>query len=104
MKEQWIHSLVKVIIEGPEVEKIKKARGKDKEIVRIVEEMKKVEVKELWGEEWQIKEDLILKEGKVYILKDEALRVEIIQLYHNVLVAEHGGKWKTIELVTRNYW
>ena len=105
MKEQWIYSLVEVIIEEPEVDIVKKkARGKDKKIVRVVEEMKKVEVKELWGEEWQIKGDLILKEGKVYIPKDEALRVEIIQLYHNVPVAEHGGKWKTMKLVTRNYW
>jgi len=48
--------------------------------------------------------DLILKEGKVYVLKDEELRVEIIQLYHDILVVEHGGRWKIIELVTRNYW
>jgi len=34
----------------------------------------------------------VLKEGKVYVLKDEELRVEIIQLHHNTLVAEHGGK------------
>ena len=32
------------------------------------------------------------------------LRAEIIQLHHDVLVAEHGGRWKTMELVTRNYW
>jgi len=39
-----------VIVEGPEVdmlEKIKKVRSKDKEIVKVVEEMKKVGVKEL---------------------------------------------------------
>ena len=36
--------------------------------------------------------------------KNKELRVEIIQLYHDVLVAEHGGRWKTIELITRNYW
>jgi len=29
-------------------------------------------------EEWQIEGDLVLKEGKVYVLKDEVLRVEII--------------------------
>jgi len=40
--------------------------------------MKKAGVKVLRGEEWQIEEDLVLKEEKVYILKDEALRVEII--------------------------
>jgi len=43
-----------VIIEGPEVdiiEKIKKARSKDKEVVRIVEEMKKAGIKVIQGEE-----------------------------------------------------
>jgi len=31
----------------------------------------------------------VLKERKMYILKDEALRVEIIQLYYGVPVAEY---------------
>jgi len=95
------------LIEEPKVdivEKIKEARSKNEEIIRVVEEMKKAGVKTLRGEEWQIEEDLVLKECKVYILKDEELRAEIIQLYHNVPVAEHEEKWKTIELVTRNYW
>jgi len=50
IKDNWVCNLQEVVIEGPEVdiiEKIKKARGKDKEIVRIVEEMKKVKVREL---------------------------------------------------------
>ena len=45
----------------------------------------------------------MLKEEKVYILKDEELRTEIIQLYHDVPVVGHKGKWKMTELVTRNY-
>ena len=30
-------------------------------------------VKILWKDEWQIKRDLVLKEGKVYVLKDKEL-------------------------------
>ena len=69
-----------VVIEGPEVdilEKIKKARIKDKKVVRVVEEMKKMKVKMLQGDEWQIERDLVLKERKIYIPKDENLRAEI---------------------------
>ena len=66
--------------------------------------MKKAEVKVIQGEEWKIEGELVLKKGKVYIPKDKKLRIEIIQLHHNVLMAEHGGKWKMVELVTRNYW
>ena len=41
------------MIEGPEVdivEKIKRVRSKNEDIVRVVEEMKKARVKELWGD------------------------------------------------------
>jgi len=44
----------------------------------------------------------VLKEEKVYVLKNEKLRIERIQLHHNILVAEHKERWKTTELVTRN--
>ena len=107
IKDNWIRSMYKVVVEGPEVdlvEKIKKARSKDENVVRVVEEMKKAGVKELRGNEWKIEGDLVLKEGKVYVPKDEELRAEVIQLHHDVPVAEHGGRWKMVELVTRNYW
>ena len=96
-----------VVVEGPEVdivEKIKKARSKDENVVRVVEEMKKAKVKELRGNEWKIEGELVLKEGKVYVLKDEELRAEVIQLHHDVPTTGHGGRWKMVELVTRNYW
>ena len=99
--------MYEVVIEGPKVdivEKIKKARSKDEDVVRVVEEMKKAGVKELRGNEWKMEDDLVLKEGKVYVPKDEELRVEIIQLHHDVLAAGHEGRWKMVELVTRNYW
>jgi len=48
--------------------------------------------------------DLVLKEEKVYVPKDEELRAEVIQLHHDVLAVGHEERWKTVELVTRNYW
>jgi len=32
------------------------------------------------------------------------LRGEIIRLHHDTPVGEHRRRWKTMELVTRNYW
>ena len=55
IKEQWIHDLIEVVIEGPEVdiiEKMKIVRKKDKEVVRVVREMKKAKFKVLQGNEW----------------------------------------------------
>jgi len=46
----------------------------------------------------------MLKDGKVYVPKDEELRAEVIWLHHDILVGGHGGQWKTVELVTRNFW
>ena len=107
IKDNWLCRLEEVIIEGPEIdilEKMKKARSRDKDVVRIVEKMKKAKVKELRGNEWKIKGDLVLKEGKVYVSKEEELRAEVIQLHHDVPAVGHRGRWKMVELVTRNYW
>ena len=40
----------------------------------------------------------------MYVPNNKELRMEIIQLHYNVLVAGHKEKWKTTELVMRNYW
>ena len=74
------------------LEKIKKARSKNKDVVRVVEEMKKVKVKELRGNEWKIEGELVLKEGKVYVPKDKELRAEVIQLHYDVPMVRHGGR------------
>ena len=46
-------------------------------------------VRNLRGDKWKIEGDLVLKKEKVYVLKNEELRIEIIWLYHNVLVVEY---------------
>jgi len=93
IKDNWICNLQEMVIEGLEVEmleKIKKARSKDEDVVIVVEEMKKVKVKELQGNEWKIEGELVLKEGKMYVLKDEELRTEVIWLYYDMLTAGYG--------------
>ena len=81
IKDNWIHNLQEVVIEEPEVElleKIKKVRSKDEDVVKVVEKMKKTKVRELQGNEWKIEGELALKEGKIYVSKDKELRVEVI--------------------------
>jgi len=38
------------------------------------------------------------------MLKNKELKVEIIQLHHDIPTAKHRRRWKITELVTRNYW
>ena len=107
LKPEWMKRIQagEVIVEGVDIlEKIRKLEAKDDEIIKAVEEMKKAGVKMLRDEEWREEDGLMLKEGKVYVPKDKALRVEIIRLHHNTPMGGHEGQWKTAELVTRNFW
>ena len=96
LKKEWLEvRVMERLVEGPEeeiVKRIKEARDKDEEVIKVVEEMKKVGVKTLRNEEWQIEEGLVLKEGRVYVPKDEKLRIEIIWLHHDTPIARHGGQ------------
>ena len=82
LKKEWVEiRAMEQLVEGLEediVKKIKETRDKNKEMIKAVEKMKKAGVKTLKDEEWQIEEGLVLKKGKVYVPKDEKLRVEII--------------------------
>jgi len=44
IKEEWIREIIEVVVKKSEmilIEKIKRARGKDKKVIKVVEEMKK---------------------------------------------------------------
>jgi len=58
----------------------------------------------LRDEEWREVDSVMYKEGKVYVPKDNKLRAEIIRLHYDMPVGGHRGQWKTVELVTRNFW
>ena len=57
-------------------------------------------------QDWNYENGLLLYRGKVYIpkSKDEELRRRIVQMHHDLPSAGHPGRWKTYELVSRNYW
>jgi len=86
------------------IDLLKKVRAKDDKVIKAVEKMKQAGVKMLKDEEWREEDSLMLKERKAYMLKDKKLRGEIIWLHYDIPVGGHGGQWKTVELVTRNFW
>jgi len=57
-----------------------------------VEEMKRARVKMLRDEEWKEVNDIMYKERKVYVLRDDKLKAEIIRLYHDTLIGGYGGQ------------
>ena len=46
----------------------------------------------LRDKEWREVDSVMYKEGKVYVPRNEKLRVEIIQLHYNTPVGEHRGQ------------
>ena len=107
LKPEWVRSIRagEVIVEGVDIlEKIRKSEAKDNEVIKAVEEMKKAGVKILRDKEWREEDSLMLREEKVYVPKDKALRVGIIRLHHDMPMGGHGGQFKMAEIVTRNFW
>ena len=103
IKPEWVRGVETIVEEGNLRERIKKVQGGDERVVKAVKELKKAGIKTLRDEEWEIEDGVILKEGRIYVPEGE-LRREIIWLHHDTPVGGHGGRWKTTELVTRNYW
>ena len=97
VKPEWLEVQrtegVEVIIEEVDLlEKVKQSRVKDNEIIKTVKEIKQAGVKMLRDEEWREVDGVIYKEEKVYVPKDNILRMEIIRLYHNTLVERYKGQ------------
>jgi len=97
VKPKWLEvrrtERVEIIVEGVDLlEKVRKSKVKDDEVVKAVEEMKQAGVKMLRDEEWREENGIMYKEGKVYVPKDDILRAEIIRLHHDTPVGEHGGQ------------
>jgi len=77
IKPEWVKG-VKILVEkGNLRERIKKAQEEDERVVKAVEKLKKTGIKMLKDEEWKIEDGVVMKEGRVYVPKEE-LRREVI--------------------------
>jgi len=54
--------------------------------------------------EWSNIDGLLCFRGKIYVLQSPDLCRQIITLCHDTQIAGHPRRWKTLELVSRNYW
>jgi len=72
VKKEWLdtRAIKEVVIEGVDIlDRIRKSKAVDDKIVKVVEKMKKANVKVLRNKEWREEDGLMLKDGKVYVLK-----------------------------------
>jgi hypothetical protein len=54
--------------------------------------------------EWSESDGLCMFCGKIYVPKDRELRRHIVEQHHDTRIAGHAGHFKTLELVSHNYW
>jgi transposase InsO family protein len=55
-------------------------------------------------QEWNFEDGILLFRGKIYIPDNLDLRRQITRAHHDVSAAGHPGRWKTYELMQRDYW
>jgi len=103
VKPEWIRGAEIMVEKGNLKDRIRKAQEENRKVVIVVEELKKAGIKILRDEEWEIENGIVMKEERIYVPEGK-LRGEVIQLHHDTPVGGHKGRWKTTELVTRNYW
>ena len=53
---------------------------------------------------WALTDGILYFQGKIYVPDASKLCHCIIALCHDFKVARHSGRWKTLELVSQNYW
>jgi len=82
--------VVEIIVDRVDLlEKVRQSKVRDDKVVKAVEEMKRAGVKMLRDKEWREVDGIIYKEEKVYVPKDDKLRVKIIRLHHDMPIEGH---------------
>jgi hypothetical protein len=78
----------------------------------VQEELVAKAARELWKDkgrgtiksaEWSESGGLLMFRGKIYVPKDKDLCC-IVEQHHDTCITGHAGRFKTLELVSCNYW
>jgi len=67
-------------------------------------ELRQASSKTVCSVEWLEDEGLLQFRGKIYVPQNLDLQRRVVSLCHDTKVAKHPRRWKTLELVSRNYW
>jgi hypothetical protein len=106
-----IHALVGIKLEGDECNILREVWCSLKDDMQEGSVVKAA--RELWKDkgrgtvksaEWSESNGLLMFHGKIYVPKDRELRHHIVEQHHNMRIARHAGHFKTLELISYNYW
>jgi hypothetical protein len=106
-----IHALAGTRLEGEERNILCEARhslrdgGQEEVVVKVARELRKDKGRgTVKSTEWPESDGLLMLHGKIYVPNDKDLQCRIIEQHHDTRIAGHAGRFKTLELVARNYW
>jgi len=105
-----VQALEGLHLEGPERDMLREIcqgnqRGDQKEpVAKAARELQQALSKTVHSVEWSEDDRVLQFRGKIYVPQNLDLRRRIVSLCHDTKVAGHPGCWKTLELVSRNYW
>jgi len=73
-------------------------------VAKAVRELQGSSARSVKSVEWSLSNGLLYFRGKIYVPDTSDLRHRIVTLSHDSRLAGHSGRWKMLELVSRNYW
>ena len=73
-------------------------------ISKAIKELKASKTQTVKTAEWTLLDGLLSFRGRTYVLDYLDLRRRIVSLCHDTRIAGHAGRWKMLELVSKNYW
>ena len=87
-----------------DIRKATRDHEKEEAITKVVKELKSTSTPTVRSTEWSLKEEVLYFRGKIYVPDYSDLQRWIVALCHDTCLAGHSRRWKTLELVSRNYW
>jgi len=105
-----IQALEGIQLEEPErdiLREIHQGNQKDDQeepVAKAAKELRQASGKTVRSAEWSEDNGVLRFRGKIYVSWNADLRRQVVSLCHDTKVAGHPGCWKTLELVSRDYW
>jgi hypothetical protein len=107
----WIHALAGTRLEGDEhnilqeVQCSLKDNVQEESVAKAARELQKDKGRgTIKSAEWSESDRLLIFHGKIYVPKNRELRHRIVKQHHNTCITRHAGHFKTLKLISHNYW
>jgi hypothetical protein len=107
----WIHALADARLKGDEHNILQEVQCslrddvQEESVAKAARELRKDKGRDtVKSAEWSDSDGLLMFHRKIYVPKDRELRRRIIKQYHDTRITEHTGRFKTLKLVSCNYW